>query len=130
MTGDWTSGLRRAGAWIALVGMLVALVLPLVPRASLAAAAGLDATVICTPYGIKVVALDQDGKATPDQSGGVHCPLCVGPGGGWAMPAPLPLPFRLPLVSTRLLAVLAPADLPPPLDIGGAPNAPRPPPVL
>lgn len=131
MTGVRTSELQRAGAWIALVCMLVALVLPLVPRAALAAAAGIEATVICTPYGIKVVSADNDGQAPPDQAvGAAHCPLCIGPGGGWVMPAPLPLPFRLPLVSTRLLVVVALADLPRPLDAAGKPNAPRPPPAL
>jgi len=131
MTGVSKSAWRRIGAWIALVGMVVALILPLVPRAALAEAAGLDATVICTPQGFKVVATDHDGQALADQEvSGIHCPLCTGPGGGWVLPAPLPMPFRLPLVSTRLLTVVSQIDLPAPLDTAGAPQAPRPPPVL
>ncbi len=130
MAGIVASGMRRTGAWIALAAMLVALILPLVPRDALAAAAGIEATVICTPYGIKVVAADHEGQALPDPGdGSVHCPLCVGPGGGWVLPAATPLPFRLPLAGTRLLAQVVRAEPPVRLDLAAAPNAPRPPPA-
>ncbi len=129
--GDRTSRLRRTGAWIALVGMLMALVLPFMPRAALASALGVEGIVICTPYGIKIIDSGQSDSSLPDQAaGGVHCPLCIGQGDGWVLPVPLPMPFRLPLVSARLLAFLADLDLPLTVDTASAPNAPRPPPVL
>lgn len=131
MTGDRASLLRRSGAWLALVGMLVVLVLPLIPRPALASALGVEGTVICTPYGIKVVDGSQADSSVPDQAGGgVHCPLCIGPGGGWILPTPLPMPFRLPLVSTRLIAFFADIDPVPAIDTARSPNAPRPPPAL
>lgn len=123
--------MRRIGGWIALIGMLVALILPLVPRDALAAVVGIEAAVICTPQGIKVVAADAHGQALPDQTaGGIHCPLCVGSGGGWILPAATPLPFRLPIVGMRLLALAIHAEPPVRLDEAAAPNAPRPPPAL
>lgn len=129
--GDRASRIWRTGAWIALVGMLVALVLPFMPRAALASALGVEGIVICTPYGIKVIDSDQTDSSLPDQpAGGVHCPLCIGQGGGWVLPAPLPMPFRLPLLSARLLAFFAAPDLPLAVDTASAPNAPRPPPIL
>ncbi len=131
MMGDRVSRLRRAGAWIALFGMLVAMVLPFMPRAALASALGGEGIVICTPYGIKVVDGGQSDSSLPDRSaGGVHCPLCIGQAGGWVLPTPVPMPFRLPLASTRLIAFFADLDPTIAVDTARSPNAPRPPPAL
>ncbi len=131
MAGDRTSRLRRVGAWLALVAVLVATFLPVLPRAALASALGVEATVICTPYGIKIIDGGQAEPSLPDQSaGGVHCPLCTAREGGWLLPEPVPMPFRLPIVSTRLIVFFADVGAVVALDTARSPNAPRPPPVL
>ncbi len=72
-----------------------------------ASEAGGETIALCTPYGVRIVQVDQDGApAAPQARGGDDCTLCLHAGGGVAV---MPLPAALPVV-----VALAIADAPAP----------------
>lgn len=90
---------RRLTAWIALFAMLAFALVPTVSRAMSFVHGGSAWAEICTPQGMKVVAL-ADGEEAPVQASGHHldhCAFCGLAGDGaapWPSP-PVSAPLRL-----------------------------------
>jgi hypothetical protein len=98
---------RRFAAWLALVGMAAAVLLPTLSHARAfwtPAPDGGDYAEVCTPLGMKLVSL-ADGRALPDDAGAhfEHCPCCGAGLGAFALPPVVPA-----------LPVLSEAGHPPP----------------
>lgn len=101
------------------LAMLLALVALLLQTATVSAhglmpapQAGGDAIALCTPYGVKIVHVDEEGvPAGPRPHGGDDCALCLHAGGGAAL---MPLPLVMPVV-----VALAMADAPVPFRSSG-----------
>jgi hypothetical protein len=109
--------LRRA-CWLALIAVLALALLPTVSRALAAADGQVSWAEVCTPQGMRAVALAADsGVDEPSPAGaGValeHCPYCATSAVALGMP-PAPVTVsRLPALGTELPALFlqAPATL-------------------
>jgi Protein of unknown function (DUF2946) len=69
---------QRRFVWLALLAMLALALLPTISHALSAARGGSNWAEVCTPQGLRLVALD--GQALPDPVPAVHlehCPLCA-----------------------------------------------------
>jgi hypothetical protein len=102
----------RLGTWLALVAMLALALLPTVSHAL--ARSGSGFAEVCTPQGMKVVAL-ADGEQQPSSAAMhlEHCPYCAVAGTAAALP-PAPLVLPLPPAEAALqppLFLQAPSTL-------------------
>ncbi len=118
---------RLLVAWLGLFALVAQALLPVVhpvapSRMQAADASSLDKIVICTPYGFKLVSLDElPGDDTSRKSmPGQFCPLCQAAQTAAALPPPdgpalgrVPTPIVLHLAESDRLPPAAPATGPP-----------------